>query len=72
MGSHKDKKLLESIKDEFKASYYTIKRSGLRKREGHGLQQHIVKAKKNRDKRLVGPQSTAIAQQLVYLRKLDV
>ena len=30
----KTRKLWESIKDEFKASYYTIQRSGLRKRAG--------------------------------------
>ena len=46
----KTRKLWERIKDEFKASYYTIKRSGLRKRSGQGRQKQIAKAKKNRDK----------------------
>ena len=46
----KTRELWERIKDEFKASYYTIQRSGLRKRTGQGRQQQIVKAKKNRDK----------------------
>ena len=50
MVSHKDKKTVEIIKDEFKASYYPIQRSGLRKRTGKGREQNIAKAKKNRGK----------------------
>ena len=46
----KTRKLWESIKYEFKAYYYTIQRSGLRKRAGQGRHQQIAKAKKNRDK----------------------
>ena len=40
----------ERIKDEFKAYYYTIQRSGLIKRSGQGRHQQIAKAKKKRDK----------------------
>ena len=46
----KTRKLWESIKDEFKASYYTIQRSGLRERAGQGQQKQIAKAKRNIDK----------------------
>ena len=66
------RKMWESINDEFKASYYTIQRSGLRKIAGQGRQKLSRRQRKTEIKVLVGPQSTEIAQQLVYLRKLDV
>ena len=46
----KTRKLWESIKDEFKASYYKVQRTGLRKRSGQGRQQQIAKANDNRGK----------------------